>query len=189
MTLAGDIPALGGEITMTGHVVTTMPLHQRVGRGLGLVAEQRTVLMSMTVEENLKVNKGDFNYAMELFPELQPHLKRRVGMLSGGQQQMLALARALSRRPTVLLADELSLGLGPIVVARLLQALRDAADSGVGVLLVEQHVHQALSIADRAYVLRRGEVLMSGTAREVAARIDEVQGSYLSTDSVEPIPA
>ncbi|MCU1361401.1 MAG: amino acid/amide transporter rane protein 2, family / amino acid/amide transporter, partial [Ilumatobacteraceae bacterium] len=187
MTLAGDLPALGGSISMLGQTVTNLPLHMRVGRGLGLVAEQRTVLMTLTVEENLKVNKGDADYALELFPELVPHLKRRVGMLSGGQQQMLALARALSRRPSVLLADELSLGLGPIVVARLLQALRDAADTGVGVLLVEQHVHQALAIADVAYVLRRGEVLMSGSSAEIAARIDEVQGSYLSGD-IESLP-
>jgi ABC-type branched-subunit amino acid transport system ATPase component/ABC-type branched-subunit amino acid transport system permease subunit len=185
MTLAGDLPALRGDVILHGSAVTALPLHQRVQRGLGLVAEQRTVLMTLTIEENLKVNRGDSEYALSLFPELVPHLKRRVGMLSGGQQQMLSLARALSRRPTVLLADELSLGLGPIVVSRLLQALRAAADTGVGVLLVEQHVHQALAIADRAYVLRRGVVQLSGTSAEVSARIDEVQDSYLSTDVSE----
>lgn len=179
LTLAGELPALGGHTLLHG-VPTTKPLYQRVREGLGLISEERAVLMQLTVAENLRVNRGDDDYALELFPELVPHLKRRVAMLSGGQQQMLALARALSRRPNVLLADELSLGLAPIVVDRLLKAVRTAADGGLGVLLVEQHVHKALSIADRAYVLRRGRVDLSGSASDLRGRIDEVQESYLT---------
>jgi sulfate-transporting ATPase len=176
LTLAGELPALGGQVFLHG-APTTAALHQRVRAGLGLVSEERTVLMTMTVAENFRVNRGDTKYALELFPELVPHLKRKVGMLSGGQQQMLALARALSRRPRVLLADELSLGLGPLVVNRLLKVVRDAADEGVGVLLVEQHIHKALSIADRGYVLQRGHVALTGPTSMLREHIDEVQAS------------
>jgi ABC-type branched-subunit amino acid transport system ATPase component len=179
LTLAGELPALGGDIYLHGEK-TTAPLYRRVRAGLGLVSEERTVLMRMTVAENLRVNRGDSAYALELFPDLEPHLKRRVGMLSGGQQQMLALSRALSRRPTVLLADELSLGLAPLIVNRLLDVVRAAADEGVGVLLVEQHVHKALEIADRVYVLNRGRVQLSGSGVELRDRIEEVQSTYLT---------
>jgi ABC-type branched-subunit amino acid transport system ATPase component len=186
LTLAGELPALGGDILMRGER-TTAPLHKRVQAGLGLVSEERTVLMRLTVAENLRVNRGDTDYALELFPELEPHLKRRVGMLSGGQQQMLALARALSRRPRLLLADELSLGLAPLVVARLLTAVRAAADErGIGVLLVEQHVKQALRVADRVLVMRSGSIVLQGTSAEVEGRLEE---AYLSSGIAEsPAP-
>ena len=177
LTLAGELPMLGGEVLMRGER-TTAPLHKRVQAGLGLVSEERTVLMRLTVAENLRVNRGDTDYALELFPELEPHLKRRVGMLSGGQQQILALARALSRRPALLLADELSLGLAPMVVDRLLEVVRKAADDGIGVLLVEQHIHKALAIADRVYIMRHGEIRLSGKAEEIRDRIDDVEKLY-----------
>jgi ABC-type branched-subunit amino acid transport system ATPase component len=179
LTLAGELRSLGGEIFLHGQK-TAAALHKRVRLGLGLVSEERTVLMRMSVADNLRVNRGDTDYALELFPELVPHLKRNVGMLSGGQQQMLALARALSRRPKVLLADELSLGLAPIIVDRLLAVARAAADEGVAVLLVEQHVHKALELADRAYVVRRGEVQLSGTAKELREHIADVEKVYLA---------
>jgi branched-chain amino acid transport system ATP-binding protein len=179
LTIAGELPMLGGEVYLHGQK-TTGPLYQRVRAGLGLITEERTVLMRMTVAENLRVNRGDSDLAIELFPELEPHLKRRVGMLSGGQQQMLALARALSRRPTALLADELSLGLAPLVVDRLLAAVRKAADEGVGVLLVEQHIHKALEIADRCYIMRRGEIELEGSAAELTNRLDDIQKLYFA---------
>ncbi|MCU1360432.1 MAG: amino acid/amide transporter rane protein 2, family / amino acid/amide transporter, partial [Ilumatobacteraceae bacterium] len=187
LTLAGELPRLGGDVLVRG-TSTDSPLHVLARDGLGLVAEERTVLMTMTVEQNLRVNRGNVDYAFELFPELEAHRQRRVGLLSGGQQQMLALARALSRRPSILLLDELSLGLGPLVVARLLEVIRRAADDGLGVLLVEQHVHQALEISDRAYVLGRGGVVMSGTAVEIATRLDEIQGFYL-TENIDDVHA
>lgn len=186
LTLAGELPALGGEVLWDGEP-TTAPLYQRARSGLALVTEERAVLMQMSIVENLRVSRCDVDQAFELFPELADHAKRRVGLLSGGQQQMLALARALARPTTILLADELSLGLAPQIVSRLLQAVRSAADSGIGVLLVEQHVHQAIAIADRAYVLQRGNVQFAGTAAELGDSIDDIQKSYLSGSAqVEP---
>ena len=179
LTLAGELPQISGEVMLHGQP-TTAPLHKRVRAGLGLVSEERAVLVGMTVAENLRVNRGDSAYVLELFPELRDHIDRRVALLSGGQQQMLALGRALCRRPSVLLADELSLGLAPMVVNRLLAAVRAAADSGVGVLLVEQHIHKALAIADRVYILRRGEVELEGDAAVVRTRIDEIQRLYFT---------
>jgi branched-chain amino acid transport system ATP-binding protein len=115
-------------------------------------------------------------------PQLGPLLRRRAGLLSGGEQQILTLARALATKPTLLLADELSAGLAPIVTGQLLQTIRDAADSGLAVILVEQHVQKALEIADRAYVMRRGHIVMSGTAAELAGRAADIEASYLSEE-------
>jgi branched-chain amino acid transport system ATP-binding protein len=187
LTLAGELPALGGEVRWLG-TPTAAPLHVRARQGLAIVTEDRAVLMELTVAENLRVSRCDTARAVELFPELEPHLARRVGLLSGGQQQMLALARGLARSSRLLLADELSLGLAPIVVDRLLRAVRTAADAGLGVLLVEQHVHKALDVADRVLVMRRGAIELSGTTDELRGRIDEIQASYLSLepDTVAP---
>lgn len=118
--------------------------------------------------------------AVALFPELEKRLRIGAGMLSGGEQQMLSLARALCRTPRLLLADELSLGLAPLVVDRLLRAVREAADEGLGALLVEQHVHKVLDIADRVYVLRRGRVVMTGTPKELRGDLDAIESSYLA---------
>jgi branched-chain amino acid transport system ATP-binding protein len=119
--------------------------------------------------------------ACEYFPALEEIMGRRAGLCSGGEQQMLSLARALGREPKVLLADELSLGLAPIIVDRLLKAVRAAADErGVGVLLVEQHVRQALRIADRVYVMERGRIVLSGTSDEVSGQLDRIESAYLA---------
>jgi ABC-type branched-subunit amino acid transport system ATPase component len=183
-TLCGELPSLGGDVVLHGHTVTG-PLHERARVGLGLVAEDRAVLTRMSVNDNLRVTRADPERAFALFPELEPHAKRQVGLLSGGQQQMLALAIALSRQTTVLLADELSLGLAPLVVDRLLLALRRAADEGVAVLLVEQHIAKAMKVADRAYVMRRGQIEVSGSARELSGRLDEIQQSYFEGGSAK----
>jgi branched-chain amino acid transport system ATP-binding protein len=179
LTLAGDIPALGGTVVINGKP-TRAALHRRAHRGLGFVTEERSVFMGLTTEENLKVGKGDIDAAVELFPELRSRWKVKAGLLSGGEQQMLTLARAISRRPRLLLADELSLGLAPLAVDRLLRAVRQAADTGLGVLLVEQHVRKVLGFADRGYVIRRGRVVIQGPAAELRARLHEIESTYLS---------
>jgi branched-chain amino acid transport system ATP-binding protein len=107
----------------------------------------------------------------------------KAGSLSGGEQQMLTLARALGRKPQILIVDELSLGLAPLVVSRMFEAVRRAADSGVAVLIVEQHVRKILEITDRAYVLRRGEIEMHGNAADIRGRIGELENIYLAGDS------
>ena len=117
--------------------------------------------------------------ALAIFPQLDQLRSRRAGLISGGEQRMLVLARALAARPSVVLADEMSLGLAPLIVLRLLETLRAAADEGVGVLLVEQHARQALAAADRAYVLRRGTLVWEGSAAEARANINELEGAYL----------
>ena len=180
LTLAGELPPLAGEVLMDG-AVTKAPLHLRARKGLTFVTEEKSVFMGMSTRDNLRVAGIDVDTALELFPELAKRIDVRGGLLSGGEQQMLTLARALSRKPRVLLADELSMGLAPLIVRRLLDAVRRAADTqGTAVLLVEQHVRKALVYADRAYVMRRGRLVMEGSARDLASRIDEIESSYMS---------
>lgn len=186
LALSGELPALAGEVRRDGRV-TTAPLHQRARDGLMFVTEEKSTFMSLSTRDNLRVAGADVDEALALFPELGKRLDVRAGLLSGGEQQMLSLARALCRHPRVLLADELSMGLAPLVVRRLLQAVRDAADSrGTAILLVEQHVRQALRYADRAYVMRRGRIELSGRAEDLRARITEIEDSYLTTSV--PVP-
>jgi ABC-type branched-subunit amino acid transport system ATPase component len=189
LTLAGEIRPRAGTIVCRGLDETNMPMHVRARAGLAIVTDERAVFMRLTVAENIRVFRTEQEAVVELFPELRDHLERRVALLSGGQQQMLALGLALSRGPSVILADELSLGLAPMLVDRLFQALRQAADAGAGVLLVEQYVHKALAIADRVYVMDRGRISISGTSDELAPRVDEIQSSYLSgADAAEAEP-
>jgi branched-chain amino acid transport system ATP-binding protein len=180
LSLAGELPPLHGDVLMDG-AVTRAPLHRRARKGLTFVTEEKSVFMGLSTRDNLRVAGVDVEAALALFPELQRRLTVRGGLLSGGEQQMLTLARALSRRPRVLLADELSMGLAPLIVKRLLEAVREAADrQGTAVLLVEQHVRKALQYADRAYVMRRGRIELQGTARELQARTAEIEDQYLA---------
>jgi branched-chain amino acid transport system ATP-binding protein len=189
LALAGVTKPLAGEVELLS---ATRPasLHGRAKRGLGFVTEERSVFMSLTTRENLKVGRCDVGYALELFPELEPLMDRRAGLLSGGEQQILTLARALARRPRVLLADELSLGLAPLVAGPLLDALRAAAErDGVGVLLVEQHIRRAIPIADEVLILRRGKVVLRGPGRELVDKMDRIEDAYMSAETEGAVQA
>jgi branched-chain amino acid transport system ATP-binding protein len=180
LALAGELPLISGEVLLDGSP-TTAPLHRRAQRGMSYVTEERSVFKGLSTRDNLRVAGLDPDSAVQLFPELSKRMGVRGGLLSGGEQQMLTLARALARSPRLLLADELSLGLAPLVVNRLLQAVRSAANErGAAVLIVEQHAHKALQYADRAVVMRRGRVELALSGEEARRRIDEVEQAYLT---------
>jgi branched-chain amino acid transport system ATP-binding protein len=179
LTMAGELIPQTGEVLWDGVPVTT-PLEKRAREGLRLITEERSVFMSLTVADNLRLAHRDFEPCLDLFPELRPLLGRKAGLLSGGEQQMLSLGRALVGNCRVLLADELSLGLAPIATERLLSAVRAAAERGVAVVLVEQQLERALQVADRGYVFRRGRVVLEGDAARLAYQREAVETSYLS---------
>lgn len=183
MGLSGVLPCSKGEVLWEGQP-TKAPVHARVRRGLSLVTEDRSVIMRLTLKENLRLARVSLDRVIDTFPELKPRVNVRVGNLSGGEQQMLSLARALACDPKALLADELSMGLAPLIVERLLTAVRRAAtEHGVAVLIVEQHVTEALNIADRAYVMSRGRVGMSGAASDVRDAAAAIEAAYLGKEA------
>jgi branched-chain amino acid transport system ATP-binding protein len=180
LALGGELSPIAGEVLLDG-TPTKAPLHRRARNGLGYVTEERSVFKSLSTYDNLRCGGVSPREAIGLFPELEQCMRTRAGLLSGGEQQMLTLARALARRPRVLLADELSLGLAPLLVDRLLKTVRAAADeNGTGALVVEQHAHKVLRFADRVYVLSRGRVVLTLSAADARARLDEIQDAYLS---------
>jgi branched-chain amino acid transport system ATP-binding protein len=179
LALAGELPLSAGCVVWQGRT-EPVPLYRKAREGLRLITEDKAIFMGLTVADNIRLAHRTPDGCLELFPELGPLLRRRVGQLSGGEQQMLTLARALTGSTKLLLADELSLGLAPLVVERLLRAVRAAADRGLGVLLVEQQFRKALRVADRAYVLSRGQVVVEGTAAELHTRSAELEANYLS---------
>jgi len=179
LTIAGELAPVDG-IVMFSNVPTFTPMYQRVRGGIGLVTEERLIFTKMSTRDNLRVGGGSVERALELFPELEPRLDVRGGMLSGGEQQMVALSRALSRGPRLLLADELSLGLAPMIVDRLLGAVRKAADEqGIGALIIEQHARKALRFSDRMYLMARGQVRLELSSAEAMQRLDEIEEAYL----------
>jgi branched-chain amino acid transport system ATP-binding protein len=181
LALAGELPLISGEVLFDGKP-TKARLHHRARNGMSYVTEERSVFKGLTTRDNFRVAGLDPGTASELFPELENRMKVKGGLLSGGEQQMLTLARALARDHRLLLADELSLGLAPLLVDRLLQAVvRAAKERGTAVLMIEQHAHKALRYADRAIVMRRGRVELAMTAEEARHRIGEVEQAYLTS--------
>jgi branched-chain amino acid transport system ATP-binding protein len=185
LALAGELPLLGGEVGFAG-TKPNAPLYRRARNGMAYVTEERSVFMGMSLRDNLRIGGVDQEQAVAMFPELGRRMGVRGGLLSGGEQQMLTLARALGRSPRLLLADELSLGLAPMVVDRLLNAVRAVADErGTAVIMVEQHAHKALKYTDRAIVLRRGRVRLDLSGEEAQARIGDVEHAYLTSSESE----
>jgi len=185
-TVAGFLRPFSGSIEVLGLPVGSRRPHVAARAGLAYVPDDRCLFPNLTARENLALigrrTKTKVEKAYEFFPALEDLMGRPAGVLSGGEQQMLVMARALLAEPKLLLVDELSMGLAPIIVTQLLPILRHAADDlGIGVLLVEQHIHLALGVSDMAYVMSHGELELAGSAVDVRAQIDSIEASYLGT--------
>lgn len=187
-TLSGLNKATSGEILLEGKSIINLPASNRVELGISQVPEGRRIFPGMSVLENLELGaflrndksqiKKDIEHMYELFPILGKRKKQMAGTLSGGEQQMLAMARALMSKPNILLLDEPSMGLAPLLVREIFEIIQSINKDGTTILLVEQNAKMALSIAHRAYVLETGKIAMSGTGEELA-KSDEIQKSYL----------
>lgn len=188
LAISGLVPSTG-QIEFAGESIHGLAPHVIARRRLVQVPEERAIFRDMTVRENLEVVTqyrrdadtlaADWNLVRTALPRLAALESRRAGSLSGGEQQMLVLGKALMTGPRMLMIDELSLGLAPLVVRELFEVLRAVRDTGVAILLVEQYVSLALGIADRAYVLQKGEVIASGTTDEVAEDAEALEAGYL----------
>jgi len=188
MTICGNPRARAGQILFDGDDITNIPTHELVHRGIAHVPEGRHIFPRMSVLENLhmganaskpKYFSDDLEFVFTLFPRLKDRLDQRGGTLSGGEQQMLAIGRGLMSRPRLLLLDEPSLGLAPLIVRQVFDTIRAVnTERKLTILLIEQNAYQALKLADNAYVLVSGEITMSGTGSELLGN-KEVQAAYI----------
>ncbi len=186
-TVLGIVPPRTGSVVLGGKDVTREPTSRRIERGLAIVPENRRLFGPMTVLENLEMGaylrpradlREDLDRVYELFPQLAGRRKQLAGTLSGGEQQMVAMGRALMARPKLLLMDEPSMGLAPILVERSFEIIQQVHESGVALLVVEQNANVSLSIADRGYVLSTGRIVLEGKAAELI-RHEELRKAYL----------
>jgi branched-chain amino acid transport system ATP-binding protein len=186
-TILGVVRPRTGRVLIDEQDVTSLPVPQRIAKGLAIVPENRRLFGQMTVQENLELGAvlrrrekldDDFDRVYQLFPRLHERRQQLAGTLSGGEQQMVAMGRALMSRPRLLLMDEPSMGLSPALVQQNFQIIKDVHKSGVSVLMVEQNASMALSIADRGYVLSTGEIVLKGTAAELLSS-EDLKRAYL----------
>jgi branched-chain amino acid transport system ATP-binding protein len=188
-TVSGMLQPAIGQIVFDGERIDGIPAHKLISMGICHVPEGRRVFPRMTVHENLEMGAFRFKkpdtelleHVLELFPRLRERIKQHAGTLSGGEQQMLAIGRALMGKPRLLLLDEPSMGLAPLIVKQIFDIVREINSSGVTVLIVEQNAAQALSLANRGYVLETGEIVLTGTGRELLAD-DRVRAAYLGEE-------
>lgn len=190
-TISGLNKAASGQILLEGKDITNISAPKRVEMKLSQVPEGRRIFPAMTIVENLEMGaylrkdkteiKKDMEHVYELFPILGNRKKQAAGTLSGGEQQMLAMGRALMSRPKILLLDEPSMGLAPLLVKEIFDIIKNINDEGTTILLIEQNAKMALSIADRAYVIETGSIVMSGTGEELS-KSDEIRKAYLGGD-------
>lgn len=190
-TISGLNKASSGHILLEGKDITELSAPKRVGMRLSQVPEARRIFPAMTIVENLEMGaylrkdkaeiKKDMEHVYELFPILGNRKKQAAGTLSGGEQQMLAMGRALMSKPKILLMDEPSMGLAPLLVKEIFNIIKDINSEGTTILLIEQNAKMALSIANRAYVIETGSIVMSGTGEELS-KSDEIKKSYLGGD-------
>ncbi len=187
-TILGIVRVSEGEMYFRGERADTLTTAERIERGMAVVPENRRIFPKMTVRENLEMGsylrndrKGireDMDYVISLFPRIGERLNQMGGTMSGGEQQMLAMGRALMSRPKLILMDEPSMGLAPLFVEKIFEIIKTVNDEGISVFVVEQNANVALSVADRGYVLQTGEVVLSGPAQELLAN-EDMKKAYL----------
>jgi branched-chain amino acid transport system ATP-binding protein len=188
-TVSGMMRPVAGSITLDGKRIDGIAAHDLIRLGVCHVPEGRHVFPRMTVHENLEMgayrfrsmDRDEYERVLELFPRLRERIKQQAGTLSGGEQQMLAIGRAMMGKPRLLLLDEPSMGLAPMIVSQIFDIIREINEAGVTVLLVEQNAAQALALADRGYVLETGELVLEGTGRELLAD-ERVRAAYLGEE-------